>query len=117
MKTETTRLPKAAITRLLHRAQLAEFTTQQFNDRVLLTCNTADLEYFEHALEVAGFATYFVRINKHNKRTSITYGLDVCSLDEYTSEKISLMISIPWSQQQVDEFIAAAAAATAKAGA
>ena len=118
MTTQTTqKLPKSAITRLLNRAQLAEFTTQQFGDQVLLTCNTTDLAYFQNALRVAGFSFDFVRIFKHGKITAILHGLDVCSLDEYTSDKISLIISLRWTQQQADDFIASVAAATVKIGA
>lgn len=113
----TPKLPKAAITRLMHRAQLAEFTTQQFGDQVLLTCNTADLAHFQNALRVAGFSFDFVTISKHGKITAISHGLNVCSLDEYAEEKISLIISLRWTQQQADEFIAALAEATVKAGA
>jgi len=119
MTTHTTqqRLPKAEITRLMHRAQLAEFTTQQFGDQVLLTCNTADLGYFQHALKVAGFSYDFVTISRHGRITAVTHGLNTCSLDDYTAEKISLIISLRWSQQQANDFIAAAAAAFVKAGA
>ena len=118
MTTQTTpKLPKAVITRLLNRAQLAEFKTQQFSDQVLLTCKTADLGYFQHALKVAGFAYDFVTIRKQGEITAIMHGLNVCSLDEYTSEKISLIISLRWTQQQADDFIAAVAAATVKVGA
>lgn len=116
----TPKLPKAAITRLMHRAQLAEFTTQQFGDQVLLTCNTADLAHFQNALRVAGFSFDFVTLRKtvpSSSVTAISHGLNVCSLDEYAEEKISLIISLRWTQQQADEFIAALAEATVKAGA
>ena len=103
------KLPKAAITRLMHRAQLAEFTTQQHGDQVLLTCNTADLEYFENALRVAGFSFDFVTISKHGRSTAISYGLNTCSFDDYTSDKISLIVSLRWTKQQADDFIKAAA--------
>jgi hypothetical protein len=110
----TQKLPKAAITKLLRRSQLAEFTTKQFGDQVIVTFNTADLAYFQNALRIAGFSFDFVIIANDE---SISYGLNCCSLDEYESETISLIVSLRWTQEQADSFIASAARAIVKADA
>lgn len=120
MTTQTRqRVPKAVITRLLHRAGLADFTTKQMGSQVLLTCNTADVAHFEHALRVAGFSFDFATVRKivpESSVTVVTHGL-LCSLQDYTADKINLIVSLRWTEQQVDEFITAVAAATVKAGA
>jgi len=87
MTTQTTRqrLPKAAITRTLNRAQLADFITTQFGKDVLVTFLRSDMIDFAYALHVQGF------------------GLDVCTPltgsvllgeDDITSERMTLIVSM-----------------------
>jgi hypothetical protein len=49
------RLQKTAITKMLNRAQLAEFHTHQFNNDVVITFLRSDRAAFERVLDVQGF--------------------------------------------------------------
>lgn len=110
MTTQTTqKLPKAAITRALNRAQLAEFTTRQFGTDVLVTFWRSDRAAIERALDVHGFAydicsVHFSKpsitqwtIGESHDISSIGAGLKVCRVhlgcDDITNSHMTLIVS------------------------